>query len=138
MPDFKINPDKEKNLKDRFSRLGIKETDIDEHFIRSSGPGGQRTNKVSTCVYLKHVPTGIGVKCSKDRSQSINRYIARVLLANKIENMILGKLSEEQKRTEKIRRQKRRRSRKAKNKMLKEKRFVSEKKKLRSTVTDFE
>jgi len=88
-------------------------------------------NKVSTCVYLKHLPTGIQVKCSRERSQALNRFFARRLLADKIENKILGKRSREQQKQEKIRRQKRRRSRRAKQKMLEEKHKQSEKKELR-------
>jgi len=67
--------------------LGIFEKDIDEKFVRSSGHGGQNVNKTSTCVYLKHVPTGIEVKCMKDRSQSINRFLARRELLKRIEGL---------------------------------------------------
>jgi protein subunit release factor B len=89
-------------------------------------------NKTSTCVYLKHVPTGIEVKCQEERSQSLNRYRARVILMKKIGEMIRGRESEERLRIEKIRRQKRKRSKRAKEKMLAEKKITSEKKKLRS------
>ena len=77
------------------ARLGIREQDIVESFIRSKGPGGQNVNKTSTCVYLKHIPTGIEVKCQKERMQVLNRYIARKILVSKIESLVLGKLSEE-------------------------------------------
>ena len=110
-------------------KFGIREEDLLEKFIRSSGKGGQRTNKVSTCVYLKHTPTGIEVKCQEERSQALNRFLARRRLVNKIEALILGRHSEERKRIEKIRRQKRKRSRRAKEKMLKNKKERSEKKK---------
>lgn len=138
MPDFGVGRDKEKALDDKMQRLGIKEADIKESFIRSSGPGGQNINKTSTCVYLKHIPTGIVVKCQKERSQALNRYIARKLLINKIETLILGRLSEERKRIEKIRRQKRRRSRRVKLKILEAKRRRSQKKLLRARVTEIE
>ena len=69
--------------------LGIFEKDIEEKFVRSSGHGGQNVNKTSTCVYLKHIPTGIEVKCMKDRSQSINRFLARRELIKKFE-MVTG------------------------------------------------
>jgi len=101
--------------------LGIYEHDIDESFVRSGGAGGQHVNKTSTCVQLYHRPTGIIVKCQESRSQSDNRYLARRILADKVEARILGKKSEEQQKREKIRRQKRRRSRRSKEKMLEQK-----------------
>ena len=91
--------------------LGMKESDIEELFILSSKKGGQKVNKTSACVYLKHRPTGIEVKCQQERSQALNRFLARRILALKIESLVLGKEAEEEKRIEKIRRQKRRRSR---------------------------
>ncbi|MEW6455895.1 MAG: peptide chain release factor-like protein [Acidobacteriota bacterium] len=132
MTDFGVSRDKEKALLEKMERLGIFEKDLVEKFIRSGGKGGQKVNKASTCVYLKHLPTGIEVKCQKERYQSINRFLARRILIEKIENMILEKQSEEQKRIEKIRRQKRKRSKRAKLKILEEKRRHSEKKRLRS------
>ena len=112
--------------------LGIREEDLEEKFIRSSGKGGQKVNKTSTCVYLKHIPTGVEVKCQQERYQTINRFLARRILANKIETLILKIRAEEKKRKEKIRRQKRKRSIQAKEKMLKVKRERGEKKKSRS------
>ena len=123
--------DKEEALKSRMASAGIKESDIVEFFILSSKKGGQKVNKTSSSVYLKHMPTGIQVKCQETRSQSLNRFLARRILFNKIESLILGKESEEQKRYEKIRRQKRKRSRRAKDKMLQDKKLHSEKKRLR-------
>ncbi len=113
-------------------RLGISEKDLVEKFVRSRGAGGQNVNKVATCVYLKHLPSGIEVKAQRERSQALNRFLARRLLAEKLENRITRKRTEEQKRREKIRRQKRRRSRRAKEKILREKKLQSEKKALRS------
>lgn len=129
-----ISLEKEKALEEKMRELGVRSEDIQERFIRSAGPGGQNVNKVSSCVYLKHLPTGIEVKCQQERSQSQNRYQARVILLKKIESQILGKLSEENQRIEKIRRQKRRRSRRAKAKMLEAKRLHSAKKSLRAPV----
>src|SRR4051812_40869737 len=113
-----ISSDKEKILNQRMEALGLFERDIEESFVRSGGAGGQHVNKTSSCVQLLHRPTGLMVKCQQDRSQAINRYLARRLLAEKMEARILGKKSAEQQLREKIRRQKRRRSRRAKEKML--------------------
>ena len=136
MSDFGVSLEKEGALRRKMEGLGIREQDIQESFIRSKGPGGQNVNKTSTCVYLKHIPTGIEVKCQKERMQVLNRYIARKILVSKIEGLVLGKLSEEQQRIEKLRRQKRRRSRKAKLKMLEAKRRQGEKKSLRAPVRE--
>ena len=134
MSTFRISSKKEKELKDAMRRMGVREKDLTERFIRSSGRGGQNVNKVSTCVYLKHEPTGIAVKCGKERSQVLNRFFARRILTGKIEAMVLGKASEEKRRVEKIRRQKRKRSRRAKEKVLAEKKKLSAKKSLRKKV----
>jgi len=134
MVNLGVSLEKEQVLREKLRRFNIREEDLKESFIRSQGPGGQNVNKTSTCVYLKHIPSGIEVKCQEERSQVLNRYRARVILANKIENKILGRQSEERKRIEKIRRQKRRRSRRAKLKMLEGKRKQGEKKSLRQRV----
>lgn len=128
---FNVGIDKEEALMARMASLGIREADIRESFVLSSKKGGQKVNKTSACVYLKHIPTGIEVKCQQERSQALNRFLARRILADKIESQILGRESEIEKKREKIRRQKRRRSRRAKEKMLSDKRLHSEKKALR-------
>ena len=130
-----VSRDKEAALKTKMALSGIKEADLEEKFIRSSGKGGQKVNKSSTCVYLKHKPTGIEVKCQKERSQGLNRFLARRILVNKIDSLILGKNREEQRKIEKIRRQKRKRSKRAKEKMLRYKKMRSEKKELRKIPT---
>jgi protein subunit release factor B len=135
---FPVSPKKERILRERLEALGIYERDIEESFIRSSGRGGQRLNKSSTCVYLKHIPTGIEVKCQKERSQGLNRYYARKILCEKIENLIKGRESEERQRIAKIRRQKLRRSRRVKEKILAEKRLHSQKKRERAFRVEME
>lgn len=129
-----ITPAKERALQERMKRLGISEDDIRETFIRSSGPGGQKVNKTSSGVYLVHLPTGLSVKCQQSRSQVVNRFLARRLLADRIERIQKGVVEAERMRVEKIRRQKKRRSRRAKEKILQEKHLKSEKKTLRSKV----
>lgn len=126
-----VTSQKQKALEERMQRLGIRESDIVEKFVRSGGKGGQHRNKAATCVYLKHLPTGIEVKCEQTREQALNRFLARRILTDKIEAIQLGKLSAEQRRIEKIRRQKRKRSKRAKEKILQLKHRQSEKKKLR-------
>ena len=131
MPRFPVSPSKENDLIERMSKLDIREEDIDESFIRSSGKGGQHVNKTSTCVVLVHKPTKTTVRCQSERSQSMNRFIARRLLVDKIEQERLGTQSKLEQQREKIRRQKRKRSKRAKEKMLANKHHSSEKKEFR-------
>lgn len=138
MDIFGVSRKKTHALQERMARFGVRESELEEHFIRSRGPGGQNVNKVSTGVYIKHIPSDIEVKVYSERSQSLNRYTARKILVGKIENMVLGRRSEERKRIEKIRRQKRKRSKRAKEKMLDNKRMHSQKKKLRKKVEDID
>ncbi|PIV19325.1 MAG: peptide chain release factor-like protein [Elusimicrobia bacterium CG03_land_8_20_14_0_80_50_18] len=126
-----INANKVKALEKRLAALGIKESDIEEKFTRASGHGGQKLNKTSSCVFLKHIPSGILVKCSADRLRESNRFFARRILADKIEDDIKGAAGEKAKKIHKLRKQKNRRSKKAKEKVLELKRMKSEKKQLR-------
>ena len=109
---FAVSEEKNNWLRENMKTLSIHEKDIEEKFIRSSGKGGQKVNKTSTCVYLRHVPTGIEVKCMKDRSQSINRFLARRELVKRIERLS-GQLTSEDMKQEKIRKQKRKRKKRA-------------------------
>ncbi|MBU1862252.1 MAG: peptide chain release factor-like protein [Candidatus Omnitrophica bacterium] len=108
---------KRDNLKKKMIMLGIHEKDLYEQFIRASGHGGQKVNKTATCVYLKHIPTGIEIKCQTSRNQALNRFLARRRLTELIENMQFGRKSALSQRHEKIRRQKKKRHRRAKKKV---------------------
>ena len=111
-----VSPEKQKALENTMRRLGIREQDLVERFVRSRGHGGQKVNKTSTCVYLKHLPTGIEVKCQETRSQPLNRFLARRILAEKVEKLVPGSRSPLEKQRLRKRKQKDRRKRKAKKK----------------------
>ena len=130
-----VSIEKEKALLERMTSLGVAESDLKETFVRSSGPGGQKVNKTSTCVQLVHIPTGLTVKCQRERSQAMNRFLARRLLLDRIEKLQTGVVEAKRDRAEKIRRQKRKRSKRAKEKMLEAKHRQSEKKGLRARIT---
>lgn len=116
-----VTPQKMAELQARLRARGIRKEDVVERFLRSSGAGGQNVNKVSSAVYLKHLPTGLEVKMQQERSQAVNRFLAWRLLLEKIEERILHKKSQKRQAIEKIRRQKRKRSRRAKERILGEK-----------------
>ena len=118
MPNFPVSSDKWTALEARLLKLGIREQDLDERFVRAGGPGGQNVNKVSTCVVLTHRPSGLSVRCQEERSQGLNRFLARKRLADKMEETLLGAASRRRQEIAKIRRQKRKRSTRAKEKML--------------------
>ena len=129
-----VNPEKARQLAQRMAALGVRESDIEETFVRSGGHGGQNVNKSATCVMLLHRPTRLQVKCQTTRQQGLNRVLAWRLLLDKIEQLQTGKVIAEQSRSEKIRRQKRKRSRRAKAQMLADKSHHAEKKASRRAV----
>jgi protein subunit release factor B len=114
-----VSKEKKQELKDRMDKLNIHEDDLMEKFILGSGPGGQKVNKTASCVYLKHLPSGIEVKCTKERSQDTNRYLARRELCEIIEKEIFGIKTSKEKEVEKIKKQKNRKARRSKRKLLK-------------------
>lgn len=117
MERFPVSDSKIIWLKERMDALGIREKDIEERFIRSSGKGGQKVNKTSSCVYLKHIPTGIEVKCMRERSQALNRFLARRELIKRIERFYGLKTKEDIERL-KTKKQKEKRRRRSKQKYL--------------------
>jgi len=125
---------KEKEIKKTMRRLRIFEKDIKESFVRSSGPGGQNVNKVSTCVILHHVPTGLQIKCQVSRIQSVNRLKARYLLVKKIEQKVHDEHLHSIQKREKLRRQKRKRPGYLKEEILQKKHQQSEKKNQRRKI----
>lgn len=134
MPDNFVSTDKQVQLRDRMLALGIHEADLTEKFITGSGKGGQKINKTSSCVYIKHEPTGMEVKCQRERSRELNRYLARKELCDRIDEQRRGVQSRRQQEYEKIRRQKRRRSRRQKANMLADKHHHAAKKQHRGPI----
>jgi len=118
--------DKQKDLEKKMRRVHLFEHDIKERFVHSSGPGGQNVNKVSTCVCLEHVPTGIHVKCQDYREQGRNRFYARVLLIKKLEQIQEEARLEKSYEKAKKRRAKVQRPLKLKEKILKDKHLHSQ------------
>lgn len=112
MLEFAVSKEKNRWLQQKMTELGVQEDDLAETFVRSSGNGGQHVNKTSSCVQLKHKPTGIQISCMKERSQSVNRFLARRELLEKIE-AASGVVTTEMKRIEKLRKQKERRRRRS-------------------------
>jgi len=130
-----VTPAKEKALLEWMAKLGVREADLHEDFIRGSGKGGQKINKTSSCVNLLHAPTGIQIKCQQTRLRSLNRFLARRELCEKIAERIYGEQSARQQEFEKIRRQKRRRSRRQRQRMLEGKHLHSLKKQMRQPAS---
>ena len=116
-----ITKDKWDKLAARMLGLGINEANLVEKFILGSGRGGQKLQKTASTVYLKHLPSGLEIKCQYSRSREDNRYFARERLCEKLHAILCDEKTKEQQKIEKINRQKKRRSRKAKQKILDEK-----------------
>lgn len=121
----------------RMASLGIDPADLMEKFVRGSGAGGQKINKTSSCVFLKHLPTGISVKCQMERSREMNRFLARRELCDQFDAIANGKATAKTQAIEKLRRQKRRRSRRSKQRSVADKRKLSEKKALRKSPRNY-
>lgn len=131
-----ITPRKWQQLTEQMHAAGLNETDIVEKFILGSGRGGQKMHKTASCVYLKHLPSGIEIKCQDARSREDNRFFARRRLLEKFLTQILNKQTEAKHAQEKIRRQKKRRSRRGKLKMLDQKHHRATIKTLRKPPTE--
>lgn len=114
-----ISREKRDKLQHWMKQLNINEQDIIEHFILGSGRGGQKVNKTASTVYLKHIPTGIEIKCQESRSQETNRYYARKRLCEQVHPTLCSEPSSKQKKIEKLKRQKQKRTQRAKKKELK-------------------
>ena len=112
MTEFAVSEEKNRWLRLKMVELQVCEGDILESFVRSSGNGGQHVNKTSSCVQLKHIPTGIQVTCMRERSQSVNRFLARRELLERIE-AAAGGVTKEMERISKLRKQKERRRRRS-------------------------
>lgn len=91
-----VTPEKRAALAERMVSLGIFEADLEESFVRGSGKGGQKVNKTNNCVCLRHVPTGIVVKCHREREREVNRFLARRALCDEIDHRVNGTLSARQ------------------------------------------
>ena len=129
-----LRPETIQRIQSRMALAELADADIEETFVRGSGSGGQKINKTSSCVQLKHLPTGTIVRCQETRSREANRWLAREMLAERLLEARESELSEHRQAAEKIRRQKRRRSRRQKERMLADKRHQSEKKAQRKSV----
>lgn len=126
-----ITPEKLSALDARLAALGVAAADLVEKFVRGSGAGGQKINKTSSCVFLKHLPSGVCIKCQLDRSREMNRYLARRELCEQLEAIRAGQAAARTEAIEKLRRQKRPRSRRSKQRSVADKRLLSSKKSLR-------
>ena len=126
-----VTQEKQEALRERMESLGVTEGDLLEKFVRGSGAGGQKINKTNNCVFLKHLPSGVAIKCQMDRSRELNRFLARRELCDQLEAIREGRAVAKTQAIEKMRRQKRRRSRRSQQRSIADKRMLSTKKSLR-------
>ena len=131
MNESPVSQTKKDALAARMLALGIREPELDEKFVMGSGKGGQKVNKTSSCVYLRHRPTGLEVKCGRTRFREQNRFLARRELCDRLAARIGAEQSARRQAIEKIRRRKRRRSRRQKERILAGKHSNAAKKALR-------
>ena len=125
-----------RSIDQRMEELGILDSELEEIFARSGGPGGQNVNKVSTAVTLRHLPSGLRVTVQDSRSQAANRKLARERLLDAIDRRRRDERAVELSRREKMRRQRSPRPRALKKRILEGKRRRSKLKKLRTSVDD--
>lgn len=136
MAEHAITPETTRRIQQLMARAGLRDADVEETFVRGSGAGGQKINKTSSCVQLRHAASGTVVKCQQTRSREVNRWLARQELAGRILERIEGERSARRQAAERIRRQKRRRSRRQRARMLDDKRQHAAKKALRGPVRE--
>ena len=108
----------EASLRARFVSLGVRPEEVEERFVRGAGAGGQKINKTSSTVWLQHRPTGVEVRCQRERSQSVNRLLAWTELAGKLEGRRVEAAKQAQAVRELARRQRRQKSRGQKARMI--------------------
>lgn len=125
----------EASLRARFVSLGVKPADISEQFIRGAGAGGQKINKTSSTVVLRHLPTGVEVRCQRERSQAVNRLLAWVELAEKLERRRAEAANQRQAARELVRRQTRQKSPGQKLRMIESKKHRAKHKASRGRVS---
>lgn len=128
---YTVTPEKQSALEARMAALGVTEEDLLEKFVRGTGAGGQKINKTSSCVFLKHLPSGVAIKCQMDRSREMNRFLARRELCDQLEAIKEGRTVAKTQAIEKLRRQNRKRSKRSKQRSVADKRKLSTKKNLR-------
>lgn len=85
-----VTPKKLAELAERMSALGIVPADLEEKFTRGGGKGGQKVNKTNNCVCLTHLPTGLVVRCHRERERETNRFLARRALCDELEHLRSG------------------------------------------------